>query len=684
MVGFPSQEVNKENLSQQQQQQNHHPAPKNRATLPEPSKEIESYVRESFIKALQNTNYPSKVDAINATVDDLLTQVGHDPTEAPTRACIYHRAILSFTPNGELQQFVNDTQYINYCLKLATTIGTYNVYEAEHIFRTLKDQKVGRHDSTFYCEWAKFALSQKLPEKANKIIAKGLQVGATPIELLTDMMKIISDNEPSSHKGFNVVPETPSTKQNPLSRFPSTPAASFQNNMKNNQNNFLSASTPASKVQRNTFETSSNSNTAMNSSMSQHSSSGLTTGVNGLGMISESQEQSDTFSMQHQHGRSNNSFQANTNQNNNQNTNQNQLEFNAWTPGQKVNPNPPQNTLAPATPGPSNFSSNPRPHGSNQKPARVKWTPASSFDQLEHTQVAPGKLSPIKEESSLANTNTGFNQNTLSVPGSSSKSGRNSSSNHTFAQNNTMTQKTEEFVTAHGITAVIGQSCNRSSNQNNLPTASMCPSNHNQNSFENKSNDQQMNSSTQQSQNEILNSQQNQQNLNNLQSNTNNNNLEISNPTSQNQNQQNTLTNSNQIQKIIYVNGRPYRRVEELGRGGSSKVYKVADSNGCVFALKRVNCAGDPSVMETFIGEVDLLRKLSGKPRIIRMFDSEVLLNKRRLLILMEYGEMDLAKFCQSHKATCSNIRQLWRQMLEAVSVVHAERVWIFFFFLKF
>ena len=36
---------------------------------------------------------------------------------------------------------------------------------------------------------------------------------------------------------------------------------------------------------------------------------------------------------------------------------------------------------------------------------------------------------------------------------------------------------------------------------------------------------------------------------------------------------------------------------------------------------------------------------------------------------------MDLAKFCTQNKATCANIRQLWRQMLESVSIVHAERI---------
>ena len=53
------------------------------------------------------------------------------------------------------------------------------------------------------------------------------------------------------------------------------------------------------------------------------------------------------------------------------------------------------------------------------------------------------------------------------------------------------------------------------------------------------------------------------------------------------------------------------------------------------------------------------------------VLDSEVLLQKNRLLILMEYGEMDLAQFCTKNKATCANIRQLWRQMLESVSIVH-------------
>ena len=191
--------------------------------MPEPSQEIEAYIRESFIKALEQPGV-DKARVIGETVDLLLKQVGDSEKEAPTRACIFHRAVLSFTPHGELAQYVNDGEYIGYCLRLATTIGTYNVYESEHIFRTLKDQRVGRHDARFYCQWAQFALAQSLPDKAHKVITKGIQVGAQPKNLLDEMLiQIQSDRESPSEPAIAQTPGPGGA--NPLSRVPSTPAA---------------------------------------------------------------------------------------------------------------------------------------------------------------------------------------------------------------------------------------------------------------------------------------------------------------------------------------------------------------------------------------------------------------------------------------------------------------------------
>ncbi|CAG8504222.1 10384_t:CDS:2, partial [Scutellospora calospora] len=87
--------------------------------------------------------------------------------------------------------------------------------------------------------------------------------------------------------------------------------------------------------------------------------------------------------------------------------------------------------------------------------------------------------------------------------------------------------------------------------------------------------------------------------------------------------------NANPVQNIntnqILLNGKTYTRIEYLGRGGSSKVYKVKDSNSQVFALKKVSFHKvEESTIAGYINEIDLLEKLYGRTRIIKLYDHEI------------------------------------------------------------
>lgn len=127
--------------------------------------------------------------------------------------------------------------------------------------------------------------------------------------------------------------------------------------------------------------------------------------------------------------------------------------------------------------------------------------------------------------------------------------------------------------------------------------------------------------------------------------------------------------------KTLVVNGVSYQRLETIGRGGSSKVYHVVSPTGQSLALKRV-IAGCDAHFKALANEVILLQQLKGTPNIIQVLDAELLPEKHLIHIVMERGDMDLGRLLVSEpELTFGDLQALWRQMLEAVQVVHSERI---------
>lgn len=128
--------------------------------------------------------------------------------------------------------------------------------------------------------------------------------------------------------------------------------------------------------------------------------------------------------------------------------------------------------------------------------------------------------------------------------------------------------------------------------------------------------------------------------------------------------------------KQMYVNRQPYSKIRVLGQGGSSKVYQVRDADGKTYALKRV-VVSHSGFFESFKNEVALLKKLKGMDNIVQMYDAEINDADEKILIIMEYGETDLSRFliAQTEPMGVDKIRYYWRQMLEAVQVIHDERI---------
>lgn len=128
----------------------------------------------------------------------------------------------------------------------------------------------------------------------------------------------------------------------------------------------------------------------------------------------------------------------------------------------------------------------------------------------------------------------------------------------------------------------------------------------------------------------------------------------------------------------ISVNGKLFTRMDCIGRGGSSKVYRVMAENYKVFALKRVTLEDqDELAIRGYKGEIDLLRKLEKVDRVVTLLDWEINEERHTLSVLMEMGETDLNRVLtlrlNSEEAAfdVTFTRYFWKEMLECVQAVH-------------
>ena len=88
---------------------------------------------------------------------------------------------------------------------------------------------------------------------------------------------------------------------------------------------------------------------------------------------------------------------------------------------------------------------------------------------------------------------------------------------------------------------------------------------------------------------------------------------------------------------MFHINGKPYAKLGVIGRGGSCKVYRVLSSDLSVLALKKVKLDGmDKKAIDSYANEIALLKSLQGNPAIIQLFDSEVSLEDKSIMIAMQ------------------------------------------------
>ncbi|KAI5192131.1 serine/threonine-protein kinase TTK/MPS1 [Nematocida minor] len=138
--------------------------------------------------------------------------------------------------------------------------------------------------------------------------------------------------------------------------------------------------------------------------------------------------------------------------------------------------------------------------------------------------------------------------------------------------------------------------------------------------------------------------------------------------------------------KKITLNGRRLRILRTIGKGGSAKVYQVLSDKNEVFALKKIKISQeteDSEVYKSYVNEISFLKRLKNRHEIVTLKDSYV--NRDRIAILMEYGDIDLCRFLELEKAKFpggyrkSNenytMISLWEQMLRAVKCIHEHRI---------
>lgn len=148
-----------------------------------------------------------------------------------------------------------------------------------------------------------------------------------------------------------------------------------------------------------------------------------------------------------------------------------------------------------------------------------------------------------------------------------------------------------------------------------------------------------------------------------------------------------------EIKNIIRVEGEPYTKLAVIGKGGSCKVYRALSRDCDMVVLKKVKLDGlNRAAIDGYANEIALLKRLKGNPEIMQLYSSEVDLERKYILLVMELGEVDLNYVLRQQELSSSRqqgrggstgksslnmnfIRLTWQQMLTAVQFIHEERI---------
>ena len=107
--------------------------------------------------------------------------------------------------------------------------------------------------------------------------------------------------------------------------------------------------------------------------------------------------------------------------------------------------------------------------------------------------------------------------------------------------------------------------------------------------------------------------------------------------------------------EMVVVRGVKYLKLECVGQGGTCKVYKVLCPKRKTYALKRIRLQGrEKETIAGFMDEIRLLQSLRGKDNIIQLVDAEVCKTEGLIYVVLEYGEIDLARLLSKREKQAS------------------------------
>ena len=127
----------------------------------------------------------------------------------------------------------------------------------------------------------------------------------------------------------------------------------------------------------------------------------------------------------------------------------------------------------------------------------------------------------------------------------------------------------------------------------------------------------------------------------------------------------------------MFVNGKPFTVLKTLGKGGSSVVYLAFDeSERILTAIKKVDLSdADEAQAQGYLNEITMLKRLQGSEKIVKMYDYEYRKDADLLFVVMEEGDTDLSKLKKEISSNPAKRKSYWIDMLEAVQVIHKERI---------
>ena len=147
---------------------------------------------------------------------------------------------------------------------------------------------------------------------------------------------------------------------------------------------------------------------------------------------------------------------------------------------------------------------------------------------------------------------------------------------------------------------------------------------------------------------------------------------------------------------MVVVRGVKYLKLECVGQGGTCKVYKVLCPKRKTYALKRIRLQGrEKETIAGFMDEIRLLQGLRGRDNIIQLVDAEVCKAEGLIYVVLEYGEIDLARLLSKREKQArargekegrgptsgagmiddNCLRLYFEQMVEAVGTIHEQKI---------